>query len=344
MRSSCHFVPALVCALACAGCSQSHSSDADAGVTPPPADAGGGLCSQPSDAVCCEAGREVPAPPTPCPFRCPEGAVIVPVFFCGGGWDGGGPPPPPPPPPPCPLVRADVACLAEDLVVAPGVPFELPLAYDQCGCCIETACSVEADDATRTLRLGTTLCPDPCDCDACVVPTVTCSVPGLRRGSWRVIANGSDAFTLSVGGAVDPTAAGACATFADANDCEPGERLDLHEVRPEIVCAEPHAFLPQHRLRLSWSCPDCREINGPCIVQYEERFTDDLPPGGELHLAPPTAHTADCRADCPPACFERTAECITPDLVAGNFYRVWYEDRPILSFTAGDGAAICSML
>ncbi len=336
MRSSCHFVPALVCALALPGCLLSHQNETEPG-----------FCGRPAGMVCCRDGVSVGSDPTPCPFECPAGTRLVRDLDCVGiVIDGGMPPPPPPPPPPpaCPLVRAHVACLAEDLVVAPGVPFELPLTYDQCGCCIETACAVEADDATRTLRLGTTLCPDPCDCDTCVVPTVTCSVPGLRRGSWRVIANGSDAFTLRVGGAVEPAAAGACATFADENDCEPGERLDLHEVRPETVCAEPHAFLPLHHLRLSWSCPDCREINGPCVVRYEERFTDDLPPGGELHLAPPTAHTADCRADCPPACFERMEECITPDLLPGNFYRVWYEDRPILSFTAGDGSASCTTL
>ncbi|MBX3275671.1 MAG: hypothetical protein KF729_35755 [Sandaracinaceae bacterium] len=338
MPSTCQLVPALALALGAAGCFSSHGAEA----TPAPG------CGPPRGEVCCRDERVVVSPSPACPFACPAGSVLVPRIACAGLPDAGVEPRPDggerpdASVPSCPLARPDALC--HTAVVPAGTPLALPVLFEGCACCPATECAVEVDERARILTLATSLCPDPCDCDRCAVPIARCEVPPLRAGDWQVsIRDSGPAFTLSVRDTVPGDIESVCTTFAAPHECAPPRRLALHPARPDAICVGAHPWLEQHRVRLELDCPDCRDLNGPCVVAYRERFTDDLPPGGELRVAPASAHRTECGPDCPPACFPRAQACLTPPLVPGHFYRVWYEDRPVLSFTAGD-AETCARL
>lgn len=241
----------------------------------------------------------------------------------------------------CPAVRADATCL-ESFLVAPGRPFSLPYSFDTCGCCVETECAVSVDRATQTLSLVTTLCPDPCDCSACVTPTGACEVPALERGAWRVVVNGAPAFELPVfedGGLVPPPPA--CATYAEIDTCG----APFSEPLPgtpwsETPCIAPRAFGTLDAIDVHHDCWGCGDLQGPCIATLTERFTDDLPPGGDLHIAP-TRYPTACDVDCPDVCTEATRTCIVPALRRGDFYRVFVGDRSVRSFVAGEPGRFC---
>lgn len=248
----------------------------------------------------------------------------------------------PHPPLRCEPLRADVTCL-ESFAVEPGRPFELPFAFDQCGCCVETECAVSVDAATQTLSLTTTLCPDPCDCDACVTPTGTCSVPALGEGLWQVIVGGAPAFQLPViadaGFAPPPPG---CATYAEPDRCAPSTPFASIPLDPMSVCVESG---PSHStldvVRLHESCGTCTTLDAPCYAALEPRLTDDLPPGGEIRLVVGEYGTA-CDVDCPGVCVPRDYECIVPRLVPGDLYRVWMGDTAVSRFVAGDPSAVCA--
>lgn len=344
MRNLCHFVPVL--ALALSGCFLVHNGEPEPGPGPGPAPIPEpGRCSVPDGMVCCSFRAEpVRTGETDCPFQCPPGSTLTADWECGGaGVADGGVAPPPVPLPRCPPTRADWACFDDAFAAPVGTPFELPVQLDTCACCAETECVVEADDASRTLRLTTALCPDPCDCDACFLPVVECEVPPLREGDWTVVANGAEAFTLPVTDE-EPFTPPACATFAQEDSCALDERIETVPFPPEQICVAEHRLVDRAEVSLVRSCPDCAQLDGPCNVALHPRFTDDLPPGGDLHIDAATGHTTDCDVDCPAVCVERTQRCISPRLNDGEFYRVFYDGRVVGSFTAGTGAASCTLL
>ena len=59
-------------------------------------------------------------------------------------------------------------------------------------------CGVDVDHDSQTLNLTTTLCPDPCDCDSCDLPTAQCEIPALGAGLWDVVVNDHPAFRLPI--------------------------------------------------------------------------------------------------------------------------------------------------
>lgn len=331
MRRLCHLLPWL----ALAGCFSDHA---------------GTEC--PTRRVCCDATGVVVPYASDC--SCPPGATERTACVesdagpardagrardagardAGPRRDGGSPPPPPPPPPPeCAPARGTTTCLGST-EVAPGVPFALPVRLGGCGCCPGTHCAVAVDAASRTIDLATSMCPDPCDCDSCRPVTATCDVPGLSEGDWTVRANGAPAFTLPV----RPIAPGllppppTCVTYAQVDECSeplPGARSPIDE-----VCVE-HLF-GRVQLRLEERCPACPTYLGTCAVTVEPRFTDDLPPGGEIHVdARRFEGACDGTCDRDPACFPSTRSCEVPALDAGSFYRVWVDGVEVVSFTEG---------
>lgn len=241
----------------------------------------------------------------------------------------------------CEPLRPDVSCF-ESFLVQPGRAFELPFSFDTCGCCIETECAVSVDTATHTLSLTTTLCPDPCDCDACITPTGTCSIPPLEEALWRVDVNGFTAFELPVagdGGLVPPPPA--CASYADVDRCEPAFPLSGVPFMLGEVCVELGASRSTlDVVRIHDPCGTCTFLDGPCYAALTPRLTDDLPPGGDLHIAGTEYGTA-CDVDCPAVCVPRDHECIVPPLVRGDFYRVFVGDEPHGTFVAGEPSAAC---
>jgi len=344
MRNPCHFVPLL--ALALSGCFLLHTGEPDPGPGPGPAPVPG-RCTVPDGMVCCSFRAEpVRTGETDCPFQCPAGSTLTADWECGGAVDAGGRPTPMPPPVPpptmCPPARAHWACLDEAFIAPVRTAFELPVQIDACTCCADTECVVEADDASRTLRITTTMCPDPCDCDTCVLPTLRCEVPPLRRGDWTVVANGAEAFTLPVSNEEPARSPPACATFAQEDSCALDERISLVPAPPNQVCVNGHRWLDQAEIVLLRSCPDCALLDGPCQVSLRPRLTDDLPPGGDLYVESATSHYTACDVDCPAICTERAQRCITPPLNDGDFYRIFYEGTPTGSFTAGSDAASCT--
>jgi hypothetical protein len=77
------------------------------------------------------------------------------------------------------------------------------------------------------------------------------------------------------------------------------------------------------------------------VATLEPRLTDDLPPGGEIRLAP-QHHATSCDIDCPEVCTRFEQRCEIPSLTPGDFYRVWADGEVMLSFTAGEGE-VCSI-
>ncbi len=242
----------------------------------------------------------------------------------------------------CPLVRADASCLSSFLV-QPGAAFDLPLTFDTCGCCAASECRVEVTsiEGAPTLRLETTLCPDPCDCDACYVPVVHCAVPALAEGAWNVVVNGAPAFSLPVfpdSGLLPPPPA--CATFAEPDTCSRSEApLDPSGWRPSAVCVDTRRP-DETAIVVSSDCWSCGDLLGPCVATLEPRVTDDLPPGGEILLAP-THFPTQCDVDCPAICIPAEQRCVVPPLVPGHFYRVHADGEVMLTFTAGEPGPSC---
>lgn len=339
-----HFVPSIVLSLGLlSGCYLAHGA--------PPGEG----CRPPLGQVCCDAeGRSVAAPPD-CPLACPFGTSLRPQALCVPEvepWLDAGPAPVDAGPPDsggplmCPLVRADATCL-ESWLVSPGVPFRLPVTFDTCGCCVESECRVEVTsvEGAPTLRLTTTLCPDPCDCTACVTPRASCAVPALTEGAWNVVVNGAPAFTLPVfadSGLVPPPPA--CATYAEIDACSVSQRpLDESGWRPSEVCVseELREGVPQTVVTAISDCWTCGDVEGQCLARVEPRFTDDLPPGGEIHLGP-TRFPTFCDVDCPAVCMEHEQRCILPPLNPGDFYRVWADGEAVMTFIAGATPRRCT--
>lgn len=338
MLSTCRIVPSLACAALffLPGCFLAHSLDDEPCLDRP----------RPADVVCCAFGGPV-APETTCPFVCPRGSSATSSAECG--WapppDDGGTVAPPVDAGPlaCPSVRADATCL-ESFVVAPGVPFELPVTFDTCACFPASECRAEVDAASQTLRLTTALCPDTADCEVCEAPRASCAVPALREGSWNVVVNGAPAFALPVfadsGFAPPPPA---CATYAQPDRCAISERIDPIGWRPSEVCIAPRpgsAAGGEVVVTVASQCWGCGDLGGPCIATLEERFTDDLPPGGELRLAP-THHRTECDVACTDICIRAEHRCLVPQLTPGHFYRVWADGESMLSFFAGEPGRVC---
>lgn len=305
-RFVCHLVP-LLSLCVCVGCFLDHGRGAgarDAGPTAEP-DAGG---DPPPRIV--DAGRPPPSMP------------------------------PPPPPTTCPQVRADATCL-ESFLLPPRVAFELPIAFDSCGCCAETECIVEVDRESQRLWLTTALCPDPCDCAACMTPRGSCEVPPLDVGEWVVSVNGRDGFVLPVmedpGFAPPPPA---CATYAQPDGCAPSDPLEGPPLVADEVCVSASST-DDVRIELVQDCPICELGFGPCDVSVEPRFTDDLPPGGEIRVAARNYVTA-CDVACTAECVQSTRTCFVPPLTPGHLYRVWVDGAEVTSFTAGHLARTCT--
>lgn len=242
----------------------------------------------------------------------------------------------------CPLVRGDATCL-ESFLVAPGRPFTLPVTFHTCGCCAQTECAVAVDPETRTIALTTTLCPDPCDCDACVTPEARCEVPPLPRGLWRVDVDGAPAFELPVeedSGLVAPPPA--CATYAEVDPCgRASGSISAERWSGEASCARPRRSVGDvDVIDVFHECWGCADLQGPCYATLEERLTDDLPPGADLYVSP-TRYATWCDVDCPGVCIATTRTCVVPPLVRGDTYRVFVGDRLSHSFVAGEPPAPC---
>jgi len=314
-------------------------------------------CGPPTGQVCCDAdGYPARVGPGACPLSCPAGTRLRAEASCTPS-DGGTAPPPPPPVPAdagtpadagplmCPEVRADATCL-ESFLVQPGVPFELPVTFDTCACCAATECRAEVTEVlgTPTLRLTTTMCPDPCDCETCVTPRASCAVPALEAGLWDVVVNDAPAFRLPVfpdSGFVPPPPA--CVSYAEPDVCRLSESVpEVSGYRPGEVCVRERggAALPT-TVTVAHHCWGCGDLQGPCSVTLEPRLPADLPPGGEIRLGPTHFATA-CDVDCPDVCIRAEQSCIVPDLEPGGFYRVWADGEVVLSFTADGAAFACS--
>ncbi len=332
MRSSCQLVPWLLLFALAPGCYLSH-------------DDGSVDCGPPPGQVCCDAFGSVVPPAADCPYICPRGATLVAERTCIAPpppIDAGPPPIDAGPPPACPSVRADAVCL-ESFGVTPGHAFELPLTFDTCSCCAASECRVEVTsvEGTPTLRIETTLCPDPCECDACVRPEVSCSVPALTEGDWNVVVNGAPAFSLPVfedSGLVPPPPA--CASFAEVDHCSVSDGpIGADAWMPTEVCVRD-AF-EGTTIEVSSDCWSCQDLHGPCVATVEPRFTDDLPPGGEIRVVPTMFQTM-CDVDCPAVCIPATRRCLVPELVPGDYYRVWVNGVQQLSIVAGSPASACA--
>lgn len=246
-----------------------------------------------------------------------------------------GPPPEDTGPPRCPATRPDTTCLAS-FQVAPDRELFLPYDFDACGCCVETECVTSVDEAQRTIAIDTTLCPDVCDCDACGATHGSCRVPPLAEGTWTVVANGVPAFELPVlaDSALIPPPPG-CASYADADPCG-GALPFAGRVLGEGVCWAPRASTSTlDVLTVVDTCAGCSDAAGPCYATLEPRLTDDLPPGGDLHLVVEQYRT-NCELNCPPVCTPLEHTCVVPALVRGDFYRVYLGDVLTGSFVAGE--------
>jgi len=243
----------------------------------------------------------------------------------------------------CPEVRADATCL-ESLLAPAGVPFDLPVFFDTCSCCAASECAAAVEGST--IRLTTTLCPDPCDCDGCNTPTAMCPIPALSDGLYEVVVNGAPAFQLPVAvgdpGLLPPPPM--CVRYAGEDGCmRPEGWIDPSGYRPGTVCAEPAiggGAPPSVVVTLRSDCWGCSDLPGPCSVTVEPRFTDDLPPGGEIRVSP-TRYPTACDVACG-GCWEATERCFVPPLHDGEYYRVWVDGEAVLSLTAGDGSAACT--
>ncbi len=283
-------------------------------------------------------GRGEPVAPAPDAGRLPPGVRDASAIFPDAMTPDAGPVDPPILR--CELTRPDVSCF-ESFLIAPRRAFELPFAFDTCGCCIETECAVTVDAATRTLSLSTTLCPDPCDCDACVTPTGTCAVPPLEEGLWRVVVNDFTAFELPVaedGGLVPPPPA--CASYAEVDSCTPAFPLSSLPPPTDVCVTTAPLRSTLDVLRVHEPCGSCGRLAGPCYASLTPRLTDDLPPGGDIRIASTEYGTA-CDIDCPGVCVPQDRDCVVPSLVPGDFYRVFLDGVQHETFVAGGPRTAC---
>ncbi|UJR84602.1 hypothetical protein [Sandaracinus amylolyticus] len=241
----------------------------------------------------------------------------------------------------CAPTRADFVCL-ESIVVPAATPFTLPLAFDTCGCCAQTECAVvDVTRDSRTVRLVTTLCPDPCDCDACNTPIAQCEIPGLPAGEWLVEVNGAPAMVLPVA-SPHHTNGRTCVDFAEDDECTRGrEVLEGRPMRPSRACVRRGFGGESHdELDLVEECGTC-DRESTCEVRVVPRLTDDLPPGSDLHVTA-NRYLGACDGVCPPVCIENTRTCPLPSLPPGDVNRVFVDGEPILTFTSGESEVVCS--
>lgn len=281
-------------------------------------------------------GPPPPTPPTPPPPAPPPPPPSV---------DAGPPPVDAGPPLTCPPQRAQFTCL-ESFAVRPGRAFDLPVSFDVCHCCSEAQCAVAIDPGSRQIHLTTALCPDPCDCDGCSgSPTAACSVPPLDRGIWQVLVQGEHAFELPVddeAGLVAPPAA--CVAYPGVDTCGDADPRSATSHPIAEVCLETGRRFGSPWLdtaiRVVEDCRGCGDIEGACTVTLDPRFTDDLPPGGELRLSS-TRYWTNCDVDCPGVCIAHERRCPVPALEPGHYYRVWVDGEPLISFTAGESEDVC---
>lgn len=317
MRATCHAVPMIVCALS--GCALVHGRDGECSIDP------GFVC-------CTTGGARSPVRTGSCPFRCPSGSGLVPSASCVEDRDSGVPPfdATRPIPLECAPQRADSSCVGP---VYAGAAFELPVTFESCGCCPTVECAVGVDAIARTLRLSTGLCPDPCDCDGCYLPAVACPIPALDAGTWNVVVNGAHAFDLPVVHPGEPASA-ACFDYAEPDVCGGSESVSpgAHSLSRLCTASAPDG---SPRLTIGYDCFACTSREDVCAATLVPRFTDDLPPGGEL-LLEPRVYVTRCLISCDDECAPRERTCVVPALVPGQLYRVWVEGNVVLSFTAGD--------
>ncbi len=310
MNALCRPVPILLTLLSLTAC-------AEARVTPP-ADAG----TPPSDAAAPDgSARDAATPDADLPDTGTPDAAVPDAGLL------------------CPLLRANGVCL-ETTIVPAGRPFELPFQLDTCGCCPSTECAVGVDPATRTLRVTTTFCADPCDCAACNPAVARCAFPALDAGTWTLEVNGEPASRLAVG--AEPglvPAPAACIDFAELTTCESATPLDGAPQRATDVCVTSDRA-QRHIVNLVDTCGGCT-LEGPCVVTVEKRSTDDLPPGNEIRVSA-TRYENACMPACLAVCMETTRTCILPPLVEGETQRVYVEGRPPFVFVSGRDVRACS--
>ncbi len=244
----------------------------------------------------------------------------------------------------CPLLRADASCLESFQIIA-GRPFELPFQYDTCGCCIETSCDVVVDEADRTLRLSTGLCPDECDCDACITPRGSCAVPPIREaaaGQWTVEVNGTDAFRIGVvpsDVSVEPPPH-ACATYAEPDPCGGRPDFTTGPVRGD-VCVEVAEHADRTALAVIDFCATCSDVDAACNVTVFERLTDDLPFGYDIELHAGT-YTSSCALACPDVCEVHARECDVPALDPSAYNRVMIDGEVVTTYGPGVARTACA--
>lgn len=323
-----HFVP--LAAIASLGCFESHEQET---LT---------RCG-PSDAVCCTPEGFTAPPLDDCPFSCPRGSVPTPYWLCGPSGVGDAGPTPrdagagaPDAGALCPPVRASVACF-DGTTVPIGRAFSLPVTFDQCGCCPQAGCAVAVSSARRLVHVTTTLCPDVCDCDECLLPQVACEVPPLTAGDWTVEVNGAPAFRVRAAATL-PDVGSTCVDFAEPDPaCASGsEGVPGVPFAVESVCvhrAHERNAIDGWSIEVVDSCGGC-DLEGPCEVRIEERMTDDLPPGYDLFVSP-RRYFSSCTPACDPICVPTRRECLVPAPLAGDVHRVFVDGAPRLTFGAG---------
>jgi len=233
----------------------------------------------------------------------------------------------------CPPRRADMLCVDNPLL-PPRMANELPLRFTGCFCDERTTCRLRVDG--ERIQVETGMCESLADCDACIPEIeVSCELPPLSRGVYQLDVNGSPAADLVVdfdSGLVPPPPV--CVMLQEGcpfGSAEVSERED----RFDSACVD--ARLERGWIELRDSCAECPAGEGICSVTYEERFTDDLPPGGEIRVE---AMVDICPVGaCDPSCEESVRRCAIPErLMDGGFYRVWLpgDDGPAFTFVGGE--------
>lgn len=277
-------------------------------------------CLPDPDARCCEGSRSV-EPTGLCPLLCPEGSELS-RFECEG-------------PAECPLFRATSACVPGAVVPA-GEAFEMPVTLTECGCAEDAACRVRV--TAGRIELTTTMCDSDIDCDGCSTISATCAVPAVTPGSYDVVVNGDDAFRVearpSEGGFLPLS--NQCVGFAEPDACSASQPLD--DQRPDAfteLCYESGFGGDALFVRAINNCGTC-DTAGTCEVQVDQRLTDDLPPGGEIHITSNRYFSA-CAGDCIDVCMRSERRCRVPGLNPGDFYRVHVDGRVVDSFEYNPG-------
>jgi hypothetical protein len=309
MTFVCRSVPILLAVLALSACADARTAAPDAGALP--AD-GGGLDAAMPDAATSDASAPDASTPD-------AGTPDAGLF--------------------CPLFPASAVCLESGLLPARR-PFELSFQLDACGCCPGSECAVDVAPASRTLRVTTTLCADPCDCAACNAAFARCAFPALEPGTWTLEVNGEPASRLEVddGTSLVP-APPACTDFAAVSPCDSATPLDGPAQRATDACVSSD-FAMRHEVRLIDSCGGCT-LEGPCVVTVEKRLTDDLPPGNEIRVSASRYENA-CMPGCLAVCMETTRTCLLPPLVEGETQRVYVEGLAPFTFVSGARVSACA--